>query len=67
MVVSRSLRPLSPFNSGDHSYTIQSCDTQRFASYAFKAPTYYIQVSDDINANVSFHQGTNGDDSAPRQ
>ena len=48
----------------DHSYTIQSCDTQRFASYSFKAPTYYIQVSDDINANVSFHQGTNGDDSA---
>lgn len=48
----------------DHSYTIQSCDTERFASYSFKAPTYYIQVEDDINANVSFHQGTNGDDSA---
>lgn len=47
----------------DHSYTIQSSNTQRFASYAFKAPTYYIQVTDDINANVSFHQGTNGDDS----
>ena len=41
----------------DHSYTIQSCDTDRFASYSFKAPTYYIQVTDDINANVTFHKG----------
>ena len=43
----------------DHAYTIQSCDTERFASYSFKAPTYYIMVTDDINANVNYHPGAN--------
>ena len=43
----------------DHTYTITSESTNRFSSYTFKAPTFYIMVTDDINANVNFYPGAN--------